>query len=157
MIRTYCLILLSFSAVSAWAQPQEGGVRSRRGELAVFIRKVQALEAADPEGRLADEIATLRDWVLEAQRNLEDDEALAATMARVQAQVGLVEALLARSEAEANVRTVRAAASTAEREAIELRRQLAEAEQARAVLEQKEAALRAAEARPAAPPTGVTP
>lgn len=124
-----------------WAVP---ALATPREEIAAFIHRAGAFEAADPQGRLAEEISTLRDWVLEAQRNLKDEEAVTRSLERVRAQAALIEALLARSTAEAAVREARGATSAVEREAIELRRQAAEAERARAVLEQKEAALRGA-------------
>lgn len=127
-------LFLLLAAAPVLATPRE--------EIAAFIHRAGALKAVDPGGRLAEEISTLRDWVLEAQHNLKDEEALASSLERVRAQAELIEALLARSAAEEAVREARGATTAVEREAIELRRQLAEAERARAVLEQEEAALR---------------
>jgi len=83
----------------------------------------------------------LRAWLREAQHLLDahNTEGVSRSLARVRAQVELIEALLVRNKAEDAAREARQAADRAERAAVEGRRLAAEQERTRAILEQQEA------------------
>lgn len=116
--------------------------------IAEYEAKARALTEHEAGSRVAEELGTLRAWLTEARKFMEDDEPrlLQQRLELARAQIRLIEASIERARIEAAVRQTRREAEAREKAAADARNEAFRLEQRLIELEQKARA-----AAPAAP------
>ena len=124
-------LLVPATAVAEEANPQE--------VLTKYTVKLEELKARDKRQVAVQEIGTLRAWLSEAQSYVaqEREDELATALARVRVQTRLVEALLAKDDAEQSATRAHEKADQMEREVLQVRNEAFELEQKKSELERK--------------------